>query len=124
MEGSPAAASNRLDADRGGDYRRAKMVRLKESESDGRSRGVRNGSRRLMTTDLTSELAYAIVHEVADTSDTPLAEVDPPLGEVVNLEAVANLIETSEPPVRVTFTYREFEVTIVSSAEDVNVFVR
>lgn len=77
-----------------------------------------------MTTDLASELAYAIVHEVADSSDSSPAEIDPPLGTVVNLEAVANLVETSEPPVRVTFRYREFEVTIVSSTEDLNVFVR
>lgn len=77
-----------------------------------------------MTTDLTSELAYAIIQKVADYSDTSPDEIDPPLGSVVNLEAVANVIESSDPPVRITFTYREFEVTIVSSTEDVNVFVR
>lgn len=76
-----------------------------------------------MTGDLTGDLAYAIVNEVAVFIGASPADVEPPIGTVVNIEAIATLIETSEAPIRVTFSYREFEVTVTADGGEVDVFV-
>lgn len=74
--------------------------------------------------DLAGDLAVDIVTEVVAYAGTPATELEPPLGEVVDIDALAQLLDRTEPPIRVSFEYLGYEVTVLAEAGEPQVFVR
>lgn len=74
--------------------------------------------------DVVGELVVDIVNEIAAFEDRPSTDIRPPLGTVIDTEALGNLFATSEAPLRVTFEYLGYEVTVIADGEGPEVFVR
>lgn len=74
--------------------------------------------------DVVDELVVDIVNEIAAFEDRPVTDIRPPLGTVVDIEALGNLFATSETPLRVTFEYLGYEVTVIADGERPEVVVR
>lgn len=73
--------------------------------------------------DAVGELVVDIVDEVAALENRSSTEIRPPLGTVIDTEALGNLFATSEAPLRVTFEYLGYEVTVIADGERPDVFV-
>lgn len=74
--------------------------------------------------DISGDLAVDIVTKVEELDNASATELDPPLGEVIDIDALGQLVAMTERTVRVTFGYLEYEVTVISEASDYDVFVR
>lgn len=63
-----------------------------------------------------SELPHEIVSAIARADDVTPTELTPPLASVVDLEAVARVVESSESTTRVTFEYSGYVVAVGSDS--------
>lgn len=77
-----------------------------------------------MTADVGGELAVDIVTEVARVNDTAETELEPPLGAVLDIDALGQLVHRTGLPLRVTFEYLGCEVTVRAEDGDSDVYVR
>lgn len=77
-----------------------------------------------MTPDVSGDLAVDIVSEVVELDAGPSNEPKPPLGEVIDMDALGQLVAKSQRSVRVTFEYLGCEVIVTSGAADYEVCVR
>lgn len=89
----------------------------------GHEHGRTSGSTNVME-DISGDLAVDIVTEVVELDNASATELDPPLGDVIDIDALGQLVAMTERTVRVTFGYLEYEVTVISEASDYDVFVR
>lgn len=65
-----------------------------------------------------------VVTEIAKLEGCDPTELTPPLGACVDTDALISLMERSDTPVRVTFDYLEYEVTLLAESNGPDVFVR
>lgn len=77
-----------------------------------------------MTEDLSGDLAVDIVTQVGKLDDATSTELNPPLGDVIDIDALGQLVAKTERTLRVSFEYLEYEVTVISEASDYDVYVR
>lgn len=77
-----------------------------------------------MTEDVSGDLAVDIVSQVVELNGVSPTELEPPLGDVIDIDALGQLVAGTERPVRVSFGYLQYEVTVISEASDYDVFVR
>lgn len=77
-----------------------------------------------MTEDISGDLAIEIVTQVGELDDASAADLDPPLGDEIDVDALGQLVAKTERTVRVSFGYLEYEVTVISEASEYDVFVR
>ncbi len=77
-----------------------------------------------VTEDISGDLAVDIVTKVVELENSSMTELDRPLGDVIDIDALGQLVAMTQRTVRVTFEYLDYEVTVISEASEYDVFVR
>lgn len=68
-----------------------------------------------MGTGVSSKPSHSIVTQIADVEGVDPTDLEPPLHAVVDPDALEQLIDSSEPSLSITFTYRDYRVRVDGS---------
>ncbi|WP_281193716.1 HalOD1 output domain-containing protein [Halorubrum sp. F4] len=64
----------------------------------------------------TDSIIYEAIEEVSEREDTDPTELNPPIQEVIDVDALENLLQNPKPgsSIRVSFVYQGYEVTLTT----------
>jgi hypothetical protein len=85
--------------------------------------GRRTSDSTTVTEDISGDLAVDIVTKVVELEHSSMTELDPPLGDVIDIDALGQLVAETQRTVRVTFEYLASEVPVLSEAAACDMFV-
>ena len=64
-----------------------------------------------------STVCIRVVEAVADAAGVDPFELTRPLGDVIDVDALARLVSQSQQPIRITFCYEGYDVTVRSDGQ-------